>query len=275
MAQINGRHGYGRLPLPRGTLARSKKLEDYRRIAAHQDFQPGQTLDQGNTPRCVGYSGATDLNSAPLPHSFGNAYADELYRLCKVVDGDNEDGSTGLSLATVLKAKGFFPDYAFTQNVETAWQFVDSQSPVLIGSMWLWSMEDPDPVTGILSLDFDSGFAGGHEYCWQSNAIIGTKRYVRIQQTWGKWGLPYMGIPYGFGLIELSNLAKLVNLYGYYAGDILAAVEADTTPVPQPNGCLTVLAKAFRSMALQASGADRVRLARALRLAAVDLEKKK
>lgn len=146
--------------------ARTKNLAP----VAHQRFGP--ILDQGVLGSCTGHTGAGALATAPFARDaehaaqFTDAFAVKLY-----ADATNRDdvpgqyppmdtGSSGLAVAKVLHGRGLIGGYQHAFSVEAAVSALQ-QVPVMIGTIWMSSMDEPD----------DEGFVrpygeiyGGHEY---------------------------------------------------------------------------------------------------------------
>jgi hypothetical protein len=103
-------------------------------------------LDQGNTPRCVGFTGADWENALPVDDHVTNAAGDDIYAACKIVDGEpgQQNGSTIRSLAKVLQQRGRLKAYAFAAAIDDVWAFVSKSGPVCWGIGWTDSMFTPD-----------------------------------------------------------------------------------------------------------------------------------
>jgi hypothetical protein len=105
-------------------------------------------LDQGQTPHCVGFTGADWMNANPVDDHVQNAIGDEIYYDCKVKDGEpnQENGSSIHTLAKVLKARGRLSTYAFASSIDDVWKFILSPTggPICWGIGWTNSMFSVD-----------------------------------------------------------------------------------------------------------------------------------
>ena len=166
-------------------------------ISFHTRIRFG-VLDQGQTPKCVGFSGALGryiserYSDQELLHFDG----DDLYAQAKLIDGaPNEDGTDIRSACKVLAAKGALvlnslerkpiAAYARLLSVNDIKQAVRAYDSAWIGASWYESWFDPE-VNG--TLPAPDQVAGGHAF-----TIIGwddTRGAFRIQNSWGpNWGL--------------------------------------------------------------------------------------
>lgn len=116
-------------------------------------------LDQGQTPRCVGFTGADWENELPVDDHVDNSAGDQIYAECKAIDGDNEDGSTIRSLAQALQNRGQLKAYAFAESIEEVIAFVTAHGPICWGIGWTDSMFTPD-ADGLVTPTGDD--VGGH-----------------------------------------------------------------------------------------------------------------
>jgi hypothetical protein len=121
------------------------------------------TLDQGNTPHCVGFSAAQWANTLPVDGEYRNEDGHALYYECKVIDGDPgaENGSFMRSAGEALLARERLSVYAFASSVEEIKTFVRQKGPVLVGTNWYEDMFDPDSQGFVTPT---GGVAGGHAY---------------------------------------------------------------------------------------------------------------
>lgn len=163
---------------------------------------PG-VLDQGDTPHCVGFTGADFENLAPVEDHVPGSVGDDLYYACKVVDGEPkaEDGSSIHSLVKVLKARGRIAAYAFMNDVATVKAFVRQSGPVMIGIDWTDGMFDPD-ANGFIAPT--GALVGGHAL-----TIVGDDPALDaavILNHWGDWGPLH-----GYCKMKWSNVAGLIS----------------------------------------------------------------
>lgn len=135
----------------------------------HERYIP--ILDQGAVGSCTGNAGIGALSTAPFANLDNNVYsrdekgAVKLYSDAEMVDGDgpyppNDNGSSGLSIAKVLLAKGLISGYQHTFTLQDALKAL-TVYPILIGSNWHTGMDHPD-ASGLVHPT--GGVRGGHEY---------------------------------------------------------------------------------------------------------------
>jgi hypothetical protein len=144
-------------------------------------------LDQGQTPHCVGFSGAQWGNTLPINDKFDNEDGHKFYYTCKTYDGqpNQENGSSLRSLAKTLKAASRLTTYAFAATVDETLQWILTKGPVVFGTDWYTGMFNPDSK-GIVR---PTGFVeGGHAYL-----AIGydpTTSMIEFLNSWSaQWGI--------------------------------------------------------------------------------------
>lgn len=186
-------------------------------------------LDQGNVGSCTGNAGIGALGTDPFPqtpngiYSFDESGAQKLYSDAESLDGDgpfppNDNGSSGLSIAKVLKAKGLISGYQHNFTLQNTLLAL-VKYPLLIGSYWF---------TGMDSLDTDGRahpngtIRGGHEYLADEIDVENGK--VWFDNSWGEgWGIR------GRFYLTWEDLAFLLN----QRGDSTVLFPAEVTP-PTP-----------------------------------------
>lgn len=198
-------------------------------------------LDQGEAGSCTADCGTGIMGTVPYAGdavtaafvkafgSFDQAGAYRLYSAEETLDGDgpyppNDNGSTGLTLAKVLRAKGLISGWQQTFTLDDALKAL-TVYPEAIGTIWLNSMFDA-PASGVLSVARSSGVAGGHEY--EAVGYDATRGLVKIANSWGtSWGLA------GYAYLQAEDLGWLLD----QQGDVTVFTPASQpapTPTPAP-----------------------------------------
>lgn len=196
-------------------------------------------LDQGQVGSCTGNAGIGALGCDPYwpeklteasPYALNEDGALALYSAAETLDGDgpyppNDNGSSGLSIAQVLKAKGMVSGYTHTFTLDDALKAL-GQTPILIGIPWMQDMFNPD-ADG--RLHPTGAVAGGHEIV--AREIDAANERVWIDNSWGtSWGVE------GRAYLTFADFGTLLA----QQGDVtiltpLAAPEpAPAPPVPAP-----------------------------------------
>ena len=153
-------------------------------------WRHGPILDQGQTSECVAHAATAWANCLPVDDNWGEDQAHDLYRSCKIVDGEwspasgkpvPQDGTFVRSAAKALREVGRIGKYAFG-DIDAARLFVLSTGPVVQGIPWLAGMEAPDAKGRIHAA---GAVMGGHGTC-----IIGSTGWTDaddavIQNSWG------------------------------------------------------------------------------------------
>lgn len=151
----------------------------------------GSVLDQGQTPQCVGYSGAAYLMAAPVRNRNVDPYW--LYKLAQKYDefpGENYAGSTVRGLFKGLHKEGYVTEYRWAFEVGPVLDHVLLEGPVVVGTTWYSRMTRPEKG-----------------YCWPGGSVEGGHAYLiigadrvrknpdgttgafRIVNSWGRsWG---------------------------------------------------------------------------------------
>jgi hypothetical protein len=173
-------------------------------------------LDQGQTPHCVGFTGADFIGDEPVLSEVNNALGDALYYECKIIDGEagQENGSDMRSIGKVLKNRGRIDAYAFAVTVDEIRTWVRTNGPVLMGTNWYNSMFHPDP-RGMISIA--GSIAGGHAW-----SIIGHDATPDIAAPWiaqNHWGTNWADK--GFFYFDDNTLSRLLS----EQGDALVTME--------------------------------------------------
>jgi hypothetical protein len=163
-------------------------------------------FDQGNLGSCTGNAAAgllgTDsaaragLTSATIGTSVVPVDEDlavKVYELATQLDSikgiypPDDTGSSGIGAAKALKSLGLATSYTHAFSLDALKSALQT-GPVMVGTVWLESMFDPDPTTGFVTVDRKSQVAGGHEYVL--SAFDATRLAFRIDNSWGdSWGV--------------------------------------------------------------------------------------
>lgn len=189
-------------------------------------------LDQGQLGSCTGNATVGALGSGPLfdalqstptPPALDEALAVSIYSDAERVDGGQgyppeDDGSTGLSVAKVAKARGLISGYRHATTVAEAHGALQA-GPFIIGTEWLTGMDNPGP-DGVVTVSGSS--RGGHEYV--------CRQYDAERDLW--WFDNSWGTGFGLGGRFAYSTAGLESLLGRQ-GDITAFVPV-TEPAPAP-----------------------------------------
>jgi hypothetical protein len=157
-------------------------------------------LDQGQLGSCTGNAGTGMLACEPfaLSRPVRGLGLDEAYAVKLYSDATHRDdvpgsyppmdtGSSGLAIAKVLRARGLIDGYQHAFSV-TGLLTALQTAPVIIGTVWLSGMDQPDsrgfvPVAGSVQ--------GGHEYLCREFEPGSTldNGVITLDNSWGKgWG---------------------------------------------------------------------------------------
>jgi hypothetical protein len=172
---------------------------------ALQEFHHEETIpvfDQGQVGSCTADAAFGTLGTAPyysgvlaqkVAERWGGLNQAGAYRFYsdeENLDGDGpyppqDNGSTGLTSAKVLRDAGIIAGWTQTFTVEDA-LMAGSQQPVSCGTYWYNSMFTPDDK-GVITIDPSSGIAGGHQY-----VMVGydpATGLIEFRNSWGSgWG---------------------------------------------------------------------------------------
>jgi hypothetical protein len=150
-----------------------------------------------------------------------------VYELATQLDGikgtypPDDTGSSGIGAAKALKKLGLAVSYTHAFSLDALKSALQT-GPVMVGTVWLESMFDPDPTTGFVKVDRKSQVAGGHEYVL--SAYDATRQAFRIDNSWGdSWGVR------GSAWFQESDVQWLLS----QQGDVTVPAWA-TAPVPTP-----------------------------------------
>jgi hypothetical protein len=184
-------------------------------VVASRFYRTGPVLDQGETPKCVGYAWDQFLKSEPLMSTHG-PYADEIYHDAQQVDewpGDLYDGTSVRAGAKVLLAETRLTRYVWAANALDVRDWLITTGTVVMGTGWRNQMFYPD-TSGLLKLA--GPVVGGHAYLLCG--YDAKRNWFQMINSWGAWGLQDTGIAF----ITFSDLDRLIRAQG----EACAAVEA-------------------------------------------------
>lgn len=212
-------------------------------------------LDQLNAGKCTAEAGTGVLGTEPYYSdavaaayakafgSFDDHGTDRLYSAEETLDGDgpyppNDNGSTGLTLAKVLRNAGVISGWTQTFTLADALKAL-TRYPLAVGTYWYNSMFTPDSE-GIVTVDTSSGIAGGHEY-----EVVGydsSRDLVKLANSWGtSWGAG------GYFYLDSVDLGRLLSKQG----DVTIFTPAgQPAPTPTPGDAFTT----WKSVADQFDG---------------------
>lgn len=195
MADTN-EHGLGRLysPDPRD---RRFLMRDV--VFPHPELAPrprkrpynlGPTLDQGQTPQCVGFSSRDKLASAPIMvHNDQGPSPSEIYAGAQKNDewpGEDYEGTSVRGAFKFLQGLGYFPSYVWADSLTDCEHFIrNGYGTIILGTDWYEGMFDVDR-NGFVHPT--GSIAGGHAYhlFWMDP----DKREAWCKNSWGpNWGL--------------------------------------------------------------------------------------
>lgn len=172
-------------------------------------------LDQGQTPRCVGYSASGWLLTAPIQRPKTDPDPDTIYAKAQQVDGIKgpHDGSTVRAAFQVLQSMGHVGSYHFASDIGEVRDFVLEVGPMVFGSDWLTAMDTPDS-RGVVTVA--GAVRGGHAYLCRG--FHSESKLLVMEQSWGR----------GFGLhglfyLPLDGANEL--LFSRGNGEACAAIE--------------------------------------------------
>jgi hypothetical protein len=173
--------------------------------ARKRPWHLGPNLDQGQTPRCVGYSirgGVLDAAPQMDKASYGLS-ADDIYMMSNATDewsSLQHDGTSVRAAAKVLQLHGLIHEYLWAFDESTVRQWVLTKSPVVLGTNWYESMFTPDSE---FQLHIGGPVVGGH--AWFVYWYSATHDLYYMRNSWGSgWGLR------GNAYLTSGDLARLL-----------------------------------------------------------------
>ncbi len=207
-------HGLGRLVAPddrdRRFLARAVLFPNVAPKPRIRPYQLGPTLDQGETPQCVGYSCRDKLASAPITMKEGQGPdAPTIYAGAQRVDeweGEDYEGTSVRGGFKFLTARGHLKSYVWLTMVSECEHFIrQGYGTIVLGTNWYAGMSNVD-AQGFVR---PSGWiAGGHAYhlFWMKPDV----KEAWCKNSWGpRWGVRLNGRDGCFKL-TYDTLARLL-----------------------------------------------------------------
>lgn len=192
-------------------------------------LEHGRITDQDQTGTCVGQGLLGWENCYPRGrrHQQGIQTAFRWYDEATLIDPwpdndlDRQAGTSTQAGAQVAVKWGLGKSYVWATTLEDARASIVSEvSAVAFGTYWYWSMDDTDP-NGILTVDLNSGIAGGHLWLCIGVVEMFGKVYYLCQNSWGEgWGKD------GLFLVSEEDMRKLL----YSGGEAVIIVQTQVLP---------------------------------------------
>lgn len=154
-------------------------------------YRLGSTQFQGNTPRCVGFSGRHKLTAAPIMVKSGPE-PEVLYRGAQDYDewpGNDYDGTSVRGLFKWLTANGYIQSYVWATSAKDCHDFLRAGwGTIIAGTEWTSKMFEPD-AQGFVHPEGAS--EGGHAYhlFWSVERGNAATSELWFQNSWDNWGI--------------------------------------------------------------------------------------
>lgn len=187
-----------------------------------------QRLDQGQTPRCVGFSLAQELNAEPVEIPLSDWSAPNIYALAQKLDewpGEGYDGTSLLAGMKALVQYGAVTEYRWASTVEDIMAALSQIGPVVMAGPWLTAMFTPDGEGRVRV----TGTAGNIGHCYLLGELDVAKGRVYVEQTWG----PNWSVLGWRGWLALEDVRLLLSM-GTQAAIITGRADPWATPQPGP-----------------------------------------
>lgn len=145
--------------------------------------------DQGDVGSCTGNAGAGAMSTRPFGHYYHEPTALKFYSAAEKLDGGagyppEDEGSSGLSIAKVLKARSLISSYQHCFTPEAVYTALQT-GPVMLGVSWLDGFDTPG-IDG--RLHYTGTSRGGHEICADQLDVEGQR--IWITNSWStSWSL--------------------------------------------------------------------------------------
>lgn len=215
------------------------------KIVSRRWARRASVFDQGQVGSCTGnaaagWVGTDDASRQGIATLADGTAVDEklalaIYSAAETIDGDgpyppNDNGSSGLSVAKVLKTRGLCTSYLHAFTISAVYTALQT-GPGMAGTVWYNSMFNT-AADGHIEVDKSSGEAGGHEYLIDELEVAadGTVTKIWMQNSWGTgWGVG------GRGYFTPAEFTALLAAQGDFTVPAPAVAPAPTpSPAPTP-----------------------------------------
>ncbi len=151
-------------------------------------WERGIVLDQGQEGACVGFGWTAWENAKPYGYKEqqDNDYAFNWYYRCQEIDewpGNDYSGTSVRAGAKVALERGAIKEYLWAGSLEEIDAWLINRGPIVVGSSWFNSMDEPKGTSAYLEVVPESGARGGHCYLLLGRGREGN--YV-FQNSWGE-----------------------------------------------------------------------------------------
>ncbi len=185
-----------------------------------------QRFDQGQTPRCVGFSLAQELSADPVSIPCSDWTGPNIYNLAQKLDewpGEGYDGTSLLAGLKALQQWGYVGEYRWAFTAEDVLSSLSQIGPVILAGPWLTGMFTPD-AQGYVNVTGTSGNIG---HCYLLGAVDAATGDTTLRQTWG----PHWSVLGWDGKLRAESIRQLLAM-GTQAAII--TTRFDPTPVNPP-----------------------------------------
>jgi len=180
-----------------------------------------QRFDQGQTPRCVGFSLAQELSAAPVEVACSDWTGPNIYWLAQELDewpGSNYAGTSLLAGLKAVKQYGYLAEYRWAANVDDLVLALSQLGPVVMAGPWTSGMFTPD-AEGRVRV---TGTAGNIGHAYLLGELDWERGRVYIEQTWG----PNWSVLGWRGWLALEDVRLLLSM-GTQAAIITQRLDPD------------------------------------------------
>ncbi len=193
-----------------------------------------QRFDQGQTPRCVGFSLAQELSADPVSVACSDWTGPNIYALAQKLDewpGEGYDGTSLLAGLKALQQYGYVGEYRWAATVEDVLNSLSQIGPVIMAGPWLSGMFTPDSQ-GYVNVTGTSGSIG---HCYLLGAVDAAQGDTTLRQTWG----PNWSVLGWDAKLRAESIRQLLAM-GTQAAIITTRFDPGAAPVPPPVAKATV-----------------------------------